>query len=81
MDFKRLIIAIKKTILAFAILHLILLLLYSVSTGQYVYLNLASILDLQLFFKNLQYTRVVGLMSFIPVLIVIWINYKRTKQD
>ncbi len=81
MDFKRLIIAIKKTVLAFAILHLILLLLYSVSTGQYVYLNLASILDLQLFFKNLQYTRVVGLMSFIPVLIVIWINYKRTKQD
>lgn len=75
MDLRKIINSVKNTVLLIAALHLILLTIYTVSSGNFVYFNLANILDLKLFFPNLQYDSTTGLIGFITVLVLILINY------
>ena len=63
--------ALKKTILFYAILHLIILLGYSVYTNNFKLLNLFNILDLELFFPNIPN----GFMSDIFSVLILVIIY------
>lgn len=74
---KRLINALGRTVLVIALLHIALLVIYAFATGNFVYLNLANILDLQLFFPQIEYSLTVGLIGLIPLAILIWWNYKK----
>jgi len=79
MDKKRIYQTVKDTIFQLASLHLFIILLRAVFTGDYGYLNMADIMDLKFFFPDLQYTALVGIITGIPVLIVLFINYSRAK--
>ena len=60
-----------------ALVHFALLLVYAFATRNFVYLNIANVLDLQLFFPQLEYSLAVGLIGFVPVLFLLWWNYKK----
>ena len=64
--------ALKKTILLYAILHLIILLGYAIYSNNFKLLNLFNILDLELFFPNILNGFVSDIFSLV-VLIIIYI--------
>lgn len=76
---KRLWMAAKETIFIIAFIHIILLALYALWSGNFVYLNIADILDLKLFFTQLEYTPLVGLLGGIFVAALFVWNYFRLK--
>lgn len=77
---KRAYYAFKDTVFFIACLHLLLLLIHAVTTGQFVYINPANILDLQLYFKELSYSPLVGIIGSLIVLILFGYNYSKTKE-
>jgi len=66
--------ALKKTILLYAILHLIILLGYAIYSNNFKLLNLFNILDLELFFPNILNGFVSDIFSLV-VLIIIYIIF------
>ncbi len=80
MNSKRFWLAIKETIFIIALIHIILLVIYAVLSGNFVYLNVANILDIQLFFRQLEYTPLVGLIGWIFVVALFVWNYFRLQK-
>jgi hypothetical protein len=66
--------ALKETIFYCAVLHLVLLGVYVIMSGDWTYFNVASIFDLRLFFPRIDYgSLTVAAVSALPVLLFfIW---------
>lgn len=80
MDNKRLVNAIKNSILVFASLHIVILLLLTIITQNPEYINLFSILDLQEFFAGIEKGVLsTALSGLIIVTIFLWF-YSRGKN-
>lgn len=75
MDIKRFYRAFKKTIFTVAVIHYTFLLIYAVTTGHIMSLSIARILELKLFFKNIEYTPATAFISLLPVLGLLAFHY------
>lgn len=68
--------AIKKSILFYAVTHLIILFGYAIYTSNFKLLNLFNILDLELFFPNIINGTISDLFSLITLIIIYLIFLK-----
>ena len=76
---KRLLKALKETIFYCAAVHLILLAIYVIMSGDLTYFNLASIFDLKLFYPQMDYASLtVATISALPVIALFVWQYVRT---
>jgi hypothetical protein len=76
-------IALKRTILFSATVHLLILFWHSISTGNLKVINLFNIIDLELIFPNIITGSLSDVFSFITLIIiytVFLLNYKKHKK-
>jgi hypothetical protein len=71
--------AFRDTVFQFACLHLLLIAIQALRTGDYKLVHMASILDLNFWFQNVPYTLLSNLLLFIPIVVVFFINFRRSK--
>ncbi len=60
-----------ETILVLAVIHIVLLVVHVMFSGEWEYLNLADILDADLFFDNVSYTAATWLGGFV-IIATLW---------
>ncbi len=78
MNGKRLLKALKETIFYSAVIHLILLAIHMVRTGDWTLYNMASIFDMKLYFPEIDYGSVTtAAIAMIPVIALFFWNYFR----
>lgn len=78
MTFKVFMNALKETIFNIAVLHLVLLAVYVGISGDFSFFSMASILDMKLFFPDVDYgSTTLALMGLLPVLMLWGFHYFR----
>jgi hypothetical protein len=67
--------AVKETIFQFAVLHILMIAFQAIRTGDFQLVHLASILDLHFFFDNVPYTVSSNLLLYVPVTLLLLVNF------
>ena len=71
--------ALKDTIFTIAVIHIALLTIYAVWSRDFSFLNMASILDLKLFFPQVAYDFTAAVIGLVPVLALMAFFYSRKR--
>ena len=71
--------AVKETIFIIAVIHIAMLAIYAVWSRDFSYLNMAGIIDLKLFFPQVEYNFTAAVIGAVPVLALIAFLYGRKK--
>jgi uncharacterized membrane protein YidH (DUF202 family) len=81
MDTKRILRALKETIFYCAAIHLVLLGIYVIMSGDWTFLSIASIFDMKLFFPAIDYASLtVVLVGLVPVIALFVWQYARAAK-
>lgn len=71
--------AFEKTVFQLACLHVLLIVIQAVRTGDYKLVHLSSIMDLGFWIQNPPYTSISNLLLFVPIVALFFLNFRKTK--